>query len=148
MLSNTTGELVTEGSSSGAKRSAHRTILLVEDEEAVRNVLVRYLTGKGFRVLAAADARLAAPIWEDHQRDIDLLITDLTLPHGVSGSELAARLQAEKPGLYVILNSGYSAACSPVPDLTTLRTQFIAKPYRPQQLLDMIQRVFAAHPQG
>lgn len=86
----------------------NETILLVEDEIALRAVAIDALTLFGYRVLPAADGEEALKIWEQHQGDIDLVLTDMRMPNGLSGLELAEKLWGMKPSLKIIIMSGYS----------------------------------------
>ncbi|MEP7009062.1 MAG: ATP-binding protein [Acidobacteriota bacterium] len=82
------------------------TILLVEDEDKVRDVLRRILEGRGYRVLVAASGAEAIEIAAGSTEPIDLLLTDLTMP-GLKGIEIAALLLADRPELRVLYMSGY-----------------------------------------
>lgn len=84
------------------------TILLVEDETPVRELLAQVLTGSGYRVLQAAGTDEALEAWKWHAPRIDLLFTDMVMPGDLSGLDLAARFLAEKPGLKIICLSGNS----------------------------------------
>lgn len=83
------------------------SILLVEDEEALRRLAQRTLESAGYRVYAAADAAEAAVIFDRCGGDLDLLLTDVMLP-GVSGPKLAVELIARRPGLKAVFMSGYT----------------------------------------
>jgi PAS domain S-box-containing protein len=83
------------------------TILFVEDEEGVRELVRDYLTGSGYRVLDAPDGIQALEIAAAHRGPIQLLITDVVMPR-VSGRELATRLTADRPDLKVLYISGYT----------------------------------------
>ncbi len=83
------------------------TVLLVEDEERVRQVAFRMLENLGYKVLLASNATEAIEIAKEYEKTIHLLFTDLVLP-GMSGRELARRLQADTPDLKVIYTSGYA----------------------------------------
>lgn len=85
------------------------TILFVEDEGSVRRAGVQYLRLLGYRVLDAIDGVSALALWEKHRDQIELLITDVVMPKGVGGISLANQLKADKPGIPVIISSGYSA---------------------------------------
>jgi PleD family two-component response regulator len=82
--------------------SQGETILVVEDEPAVRRLTCRILTRGGYRVLEAADGPRALDTWDAHAGEIDLLLTDVVMP-GMSGKELAERL-----GIEPVFMSGYT----------------------------------------
>jgi ligand-binding sensor domain-containing protein/signal transduction histidine kinase len=85
----------------------NRTILLVEDEVAVRSVARRMLERQGYRVIEAGSASEALERWTTHHAEINILLTDIVMPGPLNGHELAARLLAEKPALRVVTMSGY-----------------------------------------
>lgn len=90
-----------------APSSTGVTILLAEDEDAVRSVVKHVLTRQGHRVIEAACGSDALTCWSEQRNDITLLITDIVMPGYPDGHELAARLTQEKPALRVITMSGY-----------------------------------------
>jgi signal transduction histidine kinase len=94
---------------SGNAPRGHDTILVVEDDGAVRLVLVRTLKSLGYQVIEAANGHEALAQWAENREKISLLITDMVMPEGMTGSELARRLRAEKPDLGVIISSGYNS---------------------------------------
>jgi PAS domain S-box-containing protein len=83
------------------------TILFVEDEESVRELVSEYLSARGYRVLEASDGLQALDLAEKHNGAIQLLITDVVMPR-LSGRELATRLAAKRPGMKVLYISGYT----------------------------------------
>lgn len=83
-------------------------ILLVEDDADVRTVARNVLEASGYHILEASDGREALNIWKTNAPQIDLLLTDMIMPGGLNGRELADQLREERPGLKVILMSGYS----------------------------------------
>jgi PAS domain S-box-containing protein len=119
-------------------RSGKETILLVEDEPALRNLVKCILERSGYHVLEAESAFAALEVWTDHHADIDLLLTDMVMPDGMNGKELAQRLQVDKPQLRIIYSSGYS------PDVVgenfheNESRYFLQKPYHPRKLVDMV----------
>ncbi|MEQ1353025.1 MAG: PAS domain S-box protein [Candidatus Acidiferrum sp.] len=120
-------EEVPDESSTEAPRGAG-TILLAEDELEVREVAREFLESGGYTVLEARDGADALQLSEKHAGTIDLLVTDMVMP-GITGQELAARLQAKRQGLQVIFMSGYSeyAAAESVHSDPALR--LLSKPF-------------------
>jgi len=84
------------------------TILLVEDDPALRQIAHDILRQQGYRILAAESGASALKVWRDNRAGIQLLITDVVMPGGTNGRELAQQLQAERPELKVIYISGYN----------------------------------------
>ena len=95
-------------SAPAATAGGSETILVVEDEPGVRRIAIEALLRKGYRVLSAGSGVEALRVWEANAKKIDLLFTDLVMPEGVGGRELAARLRDGRPDLPVIYTSGYS----------------------------------------
>jgi two-component system, cell cycle sensor histidine kinase and response regulator CckA len=83
------------------------TVLLVEDEEGVRNLTKEYLEMCGYKVLVAEDGHRAMDVVSGHTGSIDLMMTDIVMP-GVSGSDLARRVSALRPDIRVVYMSGYT----------------------------------------
>jgi CheY-like chemotaxis protein len=106
------------------------TILLVEDEEAVRSLTGRVLKHFGYRVLEAASGPQALELWRAHKEEIALVLTDMIMPQRMSGRELVEQLLAERPALKVIIMSGYSgeAVREDTAFLRRTRTRFLQKP--------------------
>jgi len=89
--------------------SGRERILLVEDDADVRMVTRDVLKGAGYQISEAANGSEALTIWRSQAPQIDLLLTDVVLPGGLNGRDLADRLQKERPELKVILMSGYNS---------------------------------------
>ncbi len=114
------------------------TILVVEDEHALRELVTEILMMFGYKVVSAETGVQALKVWEKHKADIDLLLTDMVMPEGVSGRELAERLLDEDPALKVIYTSGYSPGMAGK-DLALLEGfNFLPKPYPPVRLAEMV----------
>jgi CheY-like chemotaxis protein len=114
--------------------SMKKQIAIVEDEPALRELVVNILELYGYRTYEAGTGVAALPVWEKHKDEIDLLLTDMVMPEGMSGRQLAERLQAEDPGLKVIYTSGYSPGMAGK-DIALLEGfNFLAKPYPPNRL--------------
>ena len=124
------------------------TILIVEDEVSVRKLVTRFLTVSGYQVLAADGPCAALEIWAERQDEVALLLTDVIMPEALSGRTLAARLQAERPALKVLYTSGYSAESLTADGLLEDKINFLQKPYRPEQLLEMVRAVLAGEVQS
>ena len=82
------------------------TILIAEDEPAVRNLLQKILNSAGYQVLVASDGKKALEIADQHKRNIDLLLSDIVMPE-MSGVELAKTLKSKRPEMRIILTSAY-----------------------------------------
>lgn len=118
----------------GAEEAAGgASVLVVEDEDAVRSIFERMLGRAGYAVRAAPDGETALEMWRDGSGAVDLLVTDLMLP-GMSGLELAERLREDAPELPVVFTSGYSER-----DLTEevagdVEGHFLEKPFAAEEL--------------
>jgi two-component system, cell cycle sensor histidine kinase and response regulator CckA len=113
-------------------------ILVVEDEASLRQMVVAVLRHRGYRVLSASSGVEALEVWGVHRGAIHLVITDMVMPEGMTGRDLAERLWQDKPALKVIFTSGYSVEISGLEDLTPSRAIFFQKPYTPRQLAETV----------
>lgn len=113
------------------------TILLVEDEPVLRELARFILQDYDYRVIEASSGVEALRVWEEHGGQFDLLLTDMVMPEGMTGRELAEELKSRKPDLKVIFTSGYSAEI--MGQDTPLRdTLFLQKPYAPPLLAQTV----------
>ncbi|MBK8004745.1 MAG: response regulator [Gemmatimonadetes bacterium] len=128
------------GASRALERPATETVLLVEDEPAVRRLTSRVLERRGYRVLTAAHGREALRLWQEAQGQVQVLVTDIVMPGGLTGQELATRLQGEAPGLKVILMSGYAVDATGRPLQIPEGQVFMQKPISPRELLEAVAR--------
>ena len=135
-------DVATAGGPVGAKQSARpsgsETILVVEDEPAVRALAARLLRKSGYRVLEAESGVAALDVWKEHRNDIDLLLTDLVMPGGINGHELAGKLRADKPSLKAIYASGYSADTVDRDQQLVEGVTFLQKPYSADALAQAV----------
>jgi PAS domain S-box-containing protein len=116
------------------------TILVVEDEAGVRALVKRLLEDLGYRVLQAQSGPHAVDVWQDHGDEVDLLITDIVMPDGMNGVDLAERLRGSRPALKVIYTSGYMADLSRE-DLSRHHADaYIAKPFSLTDLARLVRR--------
>jgi CheY-like chemotaxis protein len=121
-----------------------KTVLVVEDEANVRRLAVRVLDSYGYKVLEAGDGSSALQVSGAHEGGIDLLITDVVMPH-MNGKELADRLQCDQPLLPVLYMSGY-------PDRDIFGegglppdSIFLPKPFSIEDLVQKVQSVLDGH---
>ena len=105
------------------------TILLVEDEPSVRLVATVMLRRLGYRVLVAADGPAALKLWAEHAGEIHLLVTDMIMPEGLTGLQLATRLRAAQPALKVIVISGYTEEILKAEQLHAAGATLLPKPF-------------------
>jgi len=105
------------------------TVLVVEDELILREMARDFLCDSGYRILEAGSGREAIHIWQQNRDEIDLLLTDMKMPEGISGLELAEHMLAEQPGLRIIFTSGYSDDVVSPEVLERTNARFLAKPY-------------------
>ncbi|MGZ4409880.1 MAG: protoglobin domain-containing protein [Gaiellaceae bacterium] len=117
------------------------TILLVEDNDAVRSLVADLLTSYGYTVLQAADGPEAIEIAEQRHGSIDLLLTDVVMP-SMNGRELAERLLAENPPLKVLFTSGYPEDTIVRHAIAEAHVAFIEKPYLPDDLARAVRTIF------
>jgi signal transduction histidine kinase/CheY-like chemotaxis protein len=126
------------GQTPSAMSLGNETILVVEDEPALRELVVNILELCGYRIYQAGTGPEALQVWEQHKEEVDLLLTDMVMPAGMSGPQLAERLQAQDPGLKVIYTSGYSPGMAGK-DIALLEGfNFLAKPYSPRRLAHLV----------
>jgi signal transduction histidine kinase len=120
--------------------TGRETVLIVEDEEGVRRASERILKAVGYRVLTAASGPEALQIAARHVGEIDLLLTDVVMP-GMSGPEVAARLEKERPNLAVLYMSGYADEAISRHGAPAGGVQFIPKPFSVEQLRRKVREV-------
>jgi PAS domain S-box-containing protein len=116
------------------------TVLLVEDEEIVRNLGVRILAELGYRVIRAGNGDEAIALAREHGERIDLLLTDVVMP-GMSGRELANRLTRIHPETRVLFTSGYTDNAIVHHGVLDEGVSFIGKPYTPSALAGKVREV-------
>jgi PAS domain S-box-containing protein len=110
------------------------TVLVVEDESAVRDVVVANLRDLGYRVLHAADGAEAIDVFTANADQVDLLLADVVLPGGMRGDEVARRLTAIRSRLPVLFMSGFTDDVFPADGHARARVNLINKPFRKEQL--------------
>ena len=114
------------------------TVLLVEDELGVRDLVGRVLTSHGYQVLQAGQASAALQIAETYDGLIDLLLTDVIMPGGLSGFQLAEQLRARYPVLRVLYMSGYTDRALGQHVALEAPLRLLQKPFTPDSLLQTV----------
>ncbi len=121
-----------QGQTSLNAQQGTETILLVEDEEIVRGLASRALRRNGYRILEAANGQEAIKVFEQYDNEpIHLLLTDVVMPGGLNGQELANLLTARQPGLKVLLMSGHVDHDIAETGLLESGVPFLQKPFSP-----------------
>jgi two-component system cell cycle sensor histidine kinase/response regulator CckA len=116
------------------------TILLVEDEEALRRAAAELLTLRGYKVLQARDGQDALSMVKSHAATIHLAVTDVVMPH-MSGGELARKLEILRPETKVLFVSGYAGQTVLDHDVVNVEDNFLQKPFTLKQLASKIRTV-------
>jgi len=116
------------------------TILVVEDEEALRRLIGSTLRECGYTVIEAGNAREALPVGEHYEGPVDLLLTDVVLP-GMGGAELAERVGVARPGIQVLFMSGYMEKEVPRRGVADRGANLLRKPFDSEELARTVRRV-------
>jgi PAS domain S-box-containing protein len=119
-------------------QGGRETIMLVEDDLPVRQAVAESLRTLGYRVHEAGNGQEAMALWQVHGRTVDLLLTDMVMPEGMTGMELTEQLQSLKPRLKAIISSGYSAELAHAGRPTRAGVIYLPKPYVTNVLADVI----------
>jgi CheY-like chemotaxis protein len=133
------GEVFLSPAPRAAAPGTGRTVLLAEDEPALRALAQRVLRGAGYQLIIAEDGYAALEAARAHSGAIDLLISDVVMPR-LSGLELATILLSERPQLRVLLLSGYPQRAAPESAVLLGDVPFLAKPFVPDDLLSAAHR--------
>jgi PAS domain S-box-containing protein len=123
-------------------RGGTETILLVEDDFAVRMITRRLLETFHYKVCEADSGSKALEVWSQHENEIALLLTDMVMPGNMTGRELAERLRALRPGMKVLFMSGYSAEMlgEHAEFFQTNKNHFLHKPFSSETLIRLVRR--------
>jgi two-component system, cell cycle sensor histidine kinase and response regulator CckA len=122
-----------------------RRILVVEDEEMLRSMIEMVLRAFGYDVLSAASVEEAEISWRENRGEFDLLLTDMVLPNGGTGKQIADRLKAERADLKVVYASGFTSDTLDVENEKLVEgVNFLQKPYTTQTLAETVRQCLAA----
>jgi len=119
---------------------AHETILVVEDEPDLRDLVTQLLESRGYKTVSAGTGAQALEQWALHKNNIQLVLTDMVMPDGMTGHALAEQLLAQAPDLPIIYTSGHTRGSEPLNAGHIDAEQFLGKPYRPAQLFEIVYR--------
>lgn len=122
------------------KRVGGETILFVEDDDKSREISKAVLDQFGYNVLTAQDAIQALELWRKYKDKIVLLLTDVILPRGINGKQLAEQLCSEKPTLKVILTTAYNPELTNIEFAELKKWLFLQKPYLPSALVNIVRQ--------
>ena len=125
-----------------ADLSSTSKVLIVDDEAFVRMLVADVLDEAGFQVIEAANAQVALKRLEIAD-DVQVLFTDINMPPGMNGLELAQQVHQRWPSIGLVVASGYER---PAPDQIADGGLFIPKPFRPEDILSAVQKVVPRHP--
>jgi two-component system cell cycle sensor histidine kinase/response regulator CckA len=121
-------------------RGGTETILLVEDDAGVRSLARHVLRRYGYNIIEAQSGVDALKVWDEVGGKVNLLLTDIVMPDGITGPDLAKRLQEKNPNLPILFTSGYSlTAIGPDVDLRD-GENFLQKPYHPEKLATLVRQ--------
>jgi two-component system, cell cycle sensor histidine kinase and response regulator CckA len=115
-----------------------QTILVVEDEPTLRALVRKVLERVGFEVIEAPSGLAALELWNQKRPHVDLLLTDMIMPDGISGRQLGEKLKSENPKLKVVYTTGYSADLLGTDFVLKEGLNFLQKPYPPQKLVQTV----------
>ncbi|MGH9723321.1 MAG: response regulator [Bryobacteraceae bacterium] len=135
--------VIPEAAPVAAPQRGSETVLVVEDEDAVRGLVCRILHARGYTVLAARNGGEALLLCEQQSREINLMITDVVMP-AMSGSELAQRLAPLHPEMKVLFMSGYTDGAIVHHGVLDPQTAFLNKPFTPSGLAAKVREVLGA----
>ena len=127
--------------SADAVHRGSERVLLVEDDPFIRSMLTRFLQREGYRLTAAMDGPSALEAWTAAQGQFDLLITDMVMPNGLSGAQLAERLRGQNPQLKAILISGYSQELLEADTEQLKSIRMLMKPFTHEKITETIREV-------
>ncbi|MFP4375587.1 MAG: response regulator [Spirochaetales bacterium] len=138
------GGAIQEGTTGATSANeGSETVLLVEDENSVRDLLARVLRRKGYNVLVAANAGEALLLHEEHGTRIQLLVTDVVMPH-MAGTKLVERISAERPDLKVLYVSAYPESYLSSEDRQSLGISYMQKPVDPTAFVQRVRQILDA----
>ena len=127
----------------GVPKVLVRTILVAEDEDALRLLVERVLTRAGYRVIQARNGVEAASLWRAHSGEVDMLVTDVVMPH-MDGPTLVREISADRADLKLLYMSGYNQDAVVQRGIAANSIAFLPKPFTPKELVAKVQQVLTS----
>jgi two-component system, cell cycle sensor histidine kinase and response regulator CckA len=118
-----------------------KTILIVDDEDAIRNLAALVLEAEGYRVLKARHSDEALLLMDSHRETINLLLTDVRMDPYLNGCELAKCMRLLRPDIQVLYISGYTHNAMVQQEVEDQRAYFLPKPFSPRDLVEKVNAV-------
>jgi two-component system, cell cycle sensor histidine kinase and response regulator CckA len=143
-LKTTSGLFLKNTGRSRSVSNSTSTILLVEDEAPLRTLIKGILERNGYQVLEAESGKTSFALWEENKDRIELLLTDMIMPDGIQGTDLAKKFQGEKPSLRVVFTSGYTTEVLGSGFVAHDSIRFLQKPFMPAKLIETVRDCLAA----
>ena len=116
------------------------TVLVVDDERAVRELLTTILRGRGYTVIPAGDAKTALEMLASPDHRVDLVVSDIVM-HGMSGTRLVEEIQSRWPAMKLLFVSGYSQGVALNPESSARKVPLLGKPFTPVRLEAMVRNI-------
>jgi CheY-like chemotaxis protein len=135
-------------SSVGPIAKGNEMILVVEDEPDLRDLVTQLLQGHGYQVVSAATGTQALQVWSQWKNSIQLVLTDMIMPDGLTGKKLAEKILAESPQMPIIYTSGYHPDMNGTGIGAVDQENFLGKPYRPADLFQIVERCLESSSHG
>lgn len=135
-----------EGPSAPRKKRAHETILLVEDEAPIRGLVQAVLELEGYRVFPAENGVVALELWTARSSEIRMLLTDIVMPGGLTGIDVANRILRERPELPVLYTSGYAPEYARERFRIGAGVNFLEKPFEITHFRQVVRRILDSTP--
>lgn len=127
-------------------RTESRTVLLAEDDSSVRALAKTILEASNLRVMEAMDGPSAIELWKQHAGEIDMLLTDMVMPGGLSGLDVADHIRSSRPNIPVVFSSGYSVSLFNEDRQFRKDVNYLPKPYMAEDLISIVNRALVGDP--
>jgi CheY-like chemotaxis protein len=122
------------------KSIGNESLLVVDDEKEIINIVTDILRAQGYKVYAASDGEQALKVLNQHP-DIDILLSDVVMPGGINGYELAEQARSKHSNIKVLLSSGYTAKAMKIDDKKNVQYSLLKKPYKSQDLVKKVRAI-------